>query len=222
MEGQAKQEKGTTMKRTVVLVDDHDIVREGIRTLLEAYSDYEIVGQAGDGIEAIHQVERLEPAIVLMDLSLPRMDGTLAIRDIKRRFPKTRVLALTAHKNEETVRNALKAGADGYLLKTTSASRLVEAMDTVMRGERYLCPEIPVVFVSCASDGAPSLLDNLTNRETQILRLVAEGKGNKGMAEVLCISVKTIEKHKANLTHKLGLASASEILPFVREYGLFG
>ena len=209
------------MKRTVVLVDDHDIVREGIRTLLESYSDYTVVGEAGDGIDAIDQVTRHEPSIVLMDLSLPRMDGAQAIRDIKRRFPATRVLALTAHKNEEAVRRALSAGADGYALKNTSAPRLVAAMDAVLRGERYLCPEIPVSFTRDAQgDDALPLVDTLSTRERQVLRLVAEGHGNKDVAEALFISVKTVEKHKTSLARKLGLDSASNIASFARKFGL--
>lgn len=207
------------MNSTVVLVDDHDIVREGIRTLLEAYSDFRVVGEAGDGIDAVHLVERLEPDIVLMDLSLPRMDGALAMRDIKRRFPRIRILALTAHKSEEAVRSAMHAGADGYALKNTSAPNLIQAMETVLRGERFLDPEIPGVF---ASPGPmASVLDSLSERETQVLRLTCEGKGNKGIAESLCISVKTVEKHKVNLSRKLGLESSSELLAFAHEYGLF-
>lgn len=211
------------MKRTVLLVDDHDIVREGIRTLLETYSSYEVAGEAGDGIDALDKVALLEPSLVLMDLSLPRMDGTQAICDIKRRFPFIRVLALTAHKNEEAVRSALHAGADGYALKNTSAPQLIEAMDTVMRGERYLCPEIPVTFAEepQGKTNCNSLIDTLSSRERQVLRLVAEGHGNKGVAEALFISVKTVEKHKTSLARKLGLDSAAHIATFASRYGLF-
>lgn len=210
------------MNRTVVLVEDHDIVREGIRTLIEAYSTYSVIGEAGDGIEAVRTVERLEPDIVLMDLSLPRMDGSLAIRDIKRRFPGIKILALTAHKQETVVRGALAAGADGFILKSTSAPTLIQAMDTVLRGETYICPEIPITLLGPGlGTDQQSILDTLTERELQVIRLAAEGKGNKAIAEELCISVKTVEKHKANLTRKLKLESASELLPFIREFGLF-
>lgn len=210
------------MNRTVILVEDHDIVREGIRTLLEAYSPFTVVGEAGDGIEAVRAVERLEPDIVLMDLSLPRMDGVLAIRDIKRRFPGTKILALTAHKRADVVRGAMAAGADGFILKNTSAPVLVQAMDTVLSGETYICPEIPITLLGPAlGRDQQSILDTLTERELQVIRLAAEGKGNKTIAEELCISVKTVEKHKANLTRKLELGSASELLPFIREFGLF-
>lgn len=210
------------MKRSVVLVEDHEIVREGIRTLLEAYSTFFVVGEAGDGIEAVRIVERLEPDIVLMDLSLPRMDGTLAIRDIKRRFPGTKILALTAHKREDVVRGALAAGADGFILKNTSAPTLVQAMETVLRGQTYICPEIPITLLGTGTNSEQqSILDQLTERELQVIRLAADGKGNKSIAGELCISVKTVEKHKANLTRKLGLDSASELLGFIREYGLF-
>lgn len=210
------------MKRTVVLVEDHEIVREGIRALIEAYSDFSVIGEAGDGIEAVRIVERLEPHIVLMDLSLPRMDGALAIRDIKRRFPGIKILALTAHKREDVVRGALAAGADGFILKNTSAPVLVQAMQTILRGETYICPEIPITMLGIGTGSGPqSVLDKLTERELQVIRLTAEGRGNKTIAHELCISVKTVEKHKANLTRKLELDSASDLLAFIREYGLF-
>ncbi|MBU1003816.1 MAG: response regulator transcription factor [Proteobacteria bacterium] len=210
------------MKRTVVLVEDHEIVREGIRTLIEAYSEFSVIGEAGDGIEAVRIVERLEPDIVLMDLSLPRMDGSLAIRDIKRRFPGIKILALTAHKREEMVRGALAAGADGFILKNTSAPVLMQAMETILRGETYICPEIPITLLGPGfGNNQQSVLDRLTERELQVIRLTAEGRGNKAIAHELCISVKTVEKHKANLTRKLELDSASDLLSFIREYGLF-
>lgn len=214
------------MRRTVVLVEDQDIVREGLRSLLEAHSDFVVVGEAGDGLEAVRQVERAAPAIVLMDLSMPTMDGAEAIRDIKRRFPRVRVLALTAHKSEARIRGALAAGADGYALKSTTAPELVRAMDTVLAGGRYVSPDIPDALVRQAPDAPdapaqPSVLDRLSEREILVLRLTARGKGNKALAQELCISVKTVEKHKANLVRKLGLRSASELAPFAHEYGLF-
>ncbi len=211
------------MRHTVVLVEDLDIVREGLRILLEAHSEFEVADEAGNGIEALRAVERVEPDIVLMDLSMPKMGGVEAIRDIKRRFPRVKILALTAYKREEHIRGALEAGADGFALKNTSSPQLVEAMLAVLRGERYLSPDIPVqLFDTDRKRGKrASVLDRLTERETQVLRLAADGLGNKALAESLCISVKTVEKHKANLVRKLGLGSATELVPFVREYKLF-
>lgn len=210
------------MKRTAIVVEDQDIVREGLCSLLSIHSEYEVVAQAADGVEAIHMVELHEPDIVLMDLSLPRLDGTHAIKDIKRRFPKIKILALTAYKKEGHIRGALSAGADGYALKNLSADDLVEAMDVVLAGHRYVSPAIPESLVENAeANGGASVIDNLSEREVQVLRLVVEGKGNKGTADELCISVKTVEKHKANLVRKLGLESATDILTFAHEYGLF-
>jgi DNA-binding NarL/FixJ family response regulator len=214
------------MRRTVVLVEDLDIVREGLRSLLEAHSDFEIAGEAGDGLEAVRQVERITPDLVLMDLSMPTMDGAEAIRDIKRRFPRVKILALTAHKSLAHIRGALAAGADGYVLKNTTAPELVRAMETVLSGGRYMSPDIPEALLEqpAASGPAreqPSALDRLSERELLVLRLTARGKGNKALARELCISVKTVEKHKANLVRKLGLRSASELAPFAHEYGLF-
>lgn len=211
------------MHHTVVLAEDLEIVREGLRSLLEAHSDFEIVAEAGDGLEAVRAVERSQPDIVLMDLSMPKMGGIDAIRDIKRRFPGVKVMALTAYKREEHIRGALAAGCDGFLLKTATAPELVHAMTTVLQGSRYVHPDIPESFLQPA--GAPpqgrSLLDALSGREQQVLRLCAEGRGNKAVAEELCISVKTVEKHKANLVRKLGLGSATELMAFVHDYALF-
>lgn len=211
------------MQRTVVLVEDLEIVREGLRSLIEAYSEYQVAAEAGDGLEALRAVERTEPDIVLMDLSMPKMGGVEAIRDIKRRFPQIKILALTAYKREEHIHGAMNAGADGFALKSTSAPQLVEAMDAVLRGERYISPDLPPSFFDtpAGQSQATSVLDQLTERETQILRLACEGSGNKVLAEALCISVKTVEKHKANLVRKLGLGSATELVAFAREYGLF-
>jgi len=213
------------MRRTVVLVEDLDIVRAGLRSLLEAHSDFEIAGEAGDGLEALRLVERVAPDMVLMDLSMPTMGGEEAIRDIKRRFPRVKVLALTAYKSEARIRGALAAGADGYALKNTTTPELVRAMEAVLAGGRYVSPDIPGALLAqepgAGPKGPPSVLDRLSEREVLVLRLAAQGRGNKALARELCISVKTVEKHKANLVRKLGLTSASELAPFAHEYGLF-
>lgn len=207
------------MNRSVVLVEDHAIVRQGVRVLIEAYSAYRVVGEAEDGLSAVRLVERLQPSLVLMDMTLPKMSGEQAIVEIKRRFPKTRILALTAHRRETHIASAFQAGADGYSLKNTDASGLVEAMDAVLEGRKYLHPELPEPSITAGDSG--SVLDKLTSREQQVARLAYEGMNNKAIAGAMCISVKTVEKHKSNLSRKLGLSSAAEIVHFAHVNGLF-
>ncbi|EGY26618.1 response regulator [Desulfovibrio sp. A2] len=212
------------MSKTVVLVEDLDIVREGLKALLGAYPAFTIVGEAPDGIQALKIVEKHTPDIVLMDLTLPLMDGTEAIREIKRRCEHTKVLALTAHKKDSLIYRTLSAGADGYVLKNVSSDILVQAMETVLSGRRYISPEISELliedFLRHGRRESGSLLDLLSDREKQVLKLVAEGHGNKMIADKLCISHKTVEKHKANLKRKLGADSTAELVSFAIEHGL--
>lgn len=212
------------MPITVVIVEDLDIVREGIKALLDANGEFIIVGEASDGIEALRIVEKHAPDIVLMDLTLPAMEGAEAIREIKRRRETTKVLALTAHKKDSLIYRTLSAGADGYLLKNASRDILFQAMQTVLAGRRYISPEISDLliddFLRHGRRDEASMLDLLSDREKQVLKLVAEGHGNKAVAEKLCISHKTVEKHKANLKRKLGTASTAELVTFAIEHGL--
>lgn len=212
------------MSSTVILVEDMAIVREGLKALISTSSEFSIAGEASNGIDALRIVDKLSPDIVLMDLTLPLMDGTEAIREIKRKHPHTRVLALTAHKQDTLIYRTLSAGADGYLLKNASREILFQAMQTVLSGKRFISPEISEVlindFLRHGSRESGSLLDVLSDREKQVLKLVAEGHGNKAVAEALCISHKTVEKHKANLKQKLGVSSTAELVTFAIEHGL--
>ena len=209
----------------IVLADDHTILREGLRALLSADPDFEIIGEAGDGREAVRCVEKLGPDLLLMDLSMPRMSGMDAISEIKKRYPETKIIALTVHKTEEYLLSTLQAGVDGYVLKDATHDELVMAIHNVMAGKRYLSPGISEKVIEGYLDGkedslAASSWQKLSQREREVLKLIAEGYKNKEIAEDLCISLKTVEKHRANLMKKLDLHNAAALTVYAVEKGL--
>lgn len=210
---------------SIVIVEDHRILREGLRSLLAQNPDFNIVGEAENGLEAVRRVRELMPDMVLIDLSMPKMDGLDAIREIKSEFPDIKLLVLTVHKAEEYVFAALKAGANGYLLKDSTYTELKLAIENVLAGRTYLSPGVSEKLVASYLEGkkppqSESSLDALTQRERQILKLIAEGHKNRKIAEYLCISVKTVEKHRSNLMKKLDLHNASELTAYAIENGL--
>jgi DNA-binding NarL/FixJ family response regulator len=212
-------------KYHVVIAEDYTILREGLRALLSSNPDFEIVGEAADGREAIQCVERLKPNLVLMDLSMPRMNGMDAIREIKKRSTSTKVLVLTVHKTEEYILETLKAGADGYVLKDSTQVELMMAIKSVLGGKHFISPGISEKVIEGYLDGRKILKtrtswETLTHREREILKLIAEGYKNKKIADLLCISVKTVEKHRANLMQKLDLHSTSALTTLALEKGL--
>jgi len=212
-------------KVRIVLADDHTILREGLRALLTAEDEIVVVGEAQDGREAVRCVERLEPDLLLMDLSMPRMSGMDAIREIKKRYPDTRIIALTVHKTEEYLLTTLQAGADGYVLKDATHDELVMAIRTVMAGKSYLSPDVSEkviegYLVGKESSRSLSAWETLSQREREVLKLIAEGYKNKEIAEDLCISLKTVEKHRANLMKKLDLHNAAGLTVYAVEKGL--
>ena len=208
----------------VVIVEDHAIVRDGLRSLLSSAKEFDVVGEAEDGHEAIRTIEKLKPDLVLTDLSMPRMDGMDMIRTIKKQSSETKVIALTVHRGEEHVLATLKAGADGYVLKEATFSELMMAIRSVLEGKRYVSPEISKTLIEGYLEGnknkVHSLLDILTRRERQILKLIAEGHRHNEIADLLYISVYTVEKHRANIMAKLNFHSAVELLTFALEKGL--
>jgi DNA-binding NarL/FixJ family response regulator len=212
-------------RHRVVIAEDHTILREGLRALLSAESDLEVVGEADDGRQAIRRVEELGPDLILTDLSMPKMNGVEAIREIKKHAPETKVLALTVHKAEEFILEVLQAGADGYILKDASSEELIMAIKSVLGGKRYLSPSVSQMVIEGYLEGRKSFRssspwDTLTKREREILKLIAEGHKNKEIADYLYISVKTVEKHRANLMKKLGLHSAAALTAYAMERGL--
>jgi two-component system response regulator NreC len=214
-----------SQKVRIVIAEDHTILREGLRSLLSSNANFEIVGEAGDGREAIRYVEKYKPDLILTDLSMPRMNGMEAIREIKRESPETKVLVLTVHRAEEYILATFRAGADGYLLKDSTHSELIMAVKKVLSGTHYISPEISEKVIEGYLEGKKSLKsrtswETLTQREREILKLIAEGYRNKAIAEDLCISVKTVEKHRANLMEKLDLHSIQALTAFAIEKGL--
>jgi DNA-binding NarL/FixJ family response regulator len=212
-------------KYRIVIAEDYTIVREGLRSLLSSYPDFEVVGEAEDGRESIRCVEQLKPDIVLMDLSLPRTDGMTAIQEIKCRSPETKVLVLTVHKTEGYVRRALEAGADGYILKDANYFQLETAVRTVLSGNPYLSPGISDGIIKGYLMGVKSAapetrLSTLTPRELEIFKLVAEGYKSKDIADYLFISVNTVDKHRANIMKKLNLHSISALTTLALKEGL--
>jgi two-component system response regulator NreC len=216
----------TTEKIRVLIADDHTIVRAGVRLLLEAEPDMEIVGEALTGEEAVRLVESLRPTVVLMDIAMPALDGLEATRQIKAGSPDTRVLVLTMHRSDEYFFEVLKAGASGYVLKAADTDELITAIRIVARGETFLVPTMAKKLVQdyvrrfgeVEAAGQPSL----TPREKEILRLVAKGYSNKEIAEQLVLSPSTVHSHRGNLMKKLNLNSQHDLIQYAREQGWIG
>lgn len=204
----------------IFLVDDHAVLREGLRLLIEAQTDMTVVGQAGDGVTAVQQVPTLRPDVVVMDVSLPQMDGGGATERIKQSWPEARVLALTRHQDGAHLRRLLQAGAAGYALKRMAADELIGAIRQVARGETYLDPSLMERMMenyagrATPTGNATLLLRELSEREGQVLRRVAWGESNKEIAANLDISVKTVEYHKARAMEKLHLRSRTEVVRY--------
>ena len=211
-------------KHRILLVEDHTLLREGLRSLLAADPAFEVVGEAGDGLEAIAQARRLQPDLVIMDLSMPKMSGLEALREITRQHPGMKALALTMHNTEEHLRDALRAGAAGYVLKTVSHAELLAAVRSVLAGQRYLSPQVAkqVIdgYLGKAQPGEVTAWDTLTAREREVLKMIAEGYKSREIAEQLCISPSTVEKHRVNLMRKLDLHSVSAVTAYAAKRGL--
>ena len=209
----------------VLIVDDHTLLRAGLRALLAQDPSIEIVGEAADGRDAIRAVGQLSPHLVLMDLTMPGMNGIEAVTEIKRRYPEVRVLVMTLHTSEDFIHASLRAGADGYILKDATHDELRVAIRSVLLGKTYLSMDVSGKVVSGYLGGGKSasgssVFDTLTHREREILKLVAEGRPNKGIAEFLNLSVKTVEKHRSNLMSKLDVHNAAGLTAFAIEKGL--
>ena len=211
-------------KTRVLIADDHTIVRSGVRLLLQAELDIEVVGEALNGDEAIALAESLQPDVILMDIGMPGTNGLDATRQIKARFPEIRILVLTMHRSDEYFFEILKAGASGYILKSAETNDLIRALRTVARDEVFLYPAMAKQLLT---DYLDRLKDEegeghalLTPREKEILRLLADGFSNKEIAERLVVSPSTVHSHRTNLMQKLNLSSRHELIRYARERGL--
>jgi DNA-binding NarL/FixJ family response regulator len=212
-------------KQRILIVEDHTLLRAGLRALLSQDPDIEVVGEADNGRDAIRAIGSLAPNLVLMDLSMGGMNGIEAMMDIKRRNPEIRVLVLTIHKTDEYIHESLRAGADGYILKDATYDELRIAIRSVLNGKTYLSPDISGKVINAylgtsKSVNITSTWDSLTHREREVLKLVAEGHPNKYIADYLCLSIKTVEKHRSNLMKKLDLHNASTLTSYAIEKGL--
>jgi NarL family two-component system response regulator LiaR len=203
----------------ILLVDDHMVVRSGLSTVLAVYDDMELVGEAGDGEEAIRLCERLQPDVVLMDLLMPKMDGVTATRTIKERWPRILVIALTSFKEQEYVEGALKAGASGYLLKNVSAEELVNAIRRAVAGQPSLSPEAAQVLIRKVNEPPPPGQD-MTEREKEILALMVEGLSNTEIAGRLIVSQSTVKFHVSNILSKLGVTGRTEAVALALKHHL--
>lgn len=210
------------MKRiSVILAEDHMIVREGLRALLKAEGDIEVVGEAGNGREAVKLTRALRPDVVVMDIAMPLLNGLEAIRQILRAAPATRVLILSAYSDDAYVEHVVALGAAGYLIKQSAASILPEAIRKVHRGESYFCPSISKRLSHLeGSPASGTKAAELTSREMEVLQLIVEGKANKETAAELHISMKTVEKHRQSLMSKLNIHDTASLTRYAIARGV--
>ena len=207
----------------LLLAEDHALVRAGIRSLLASVSDIEVVGEAGDGREALAILERTHADVVILDITMPGMNGLEAASRIAERWPATRVIILSMHSNEEYVARALRAGAAGYLLKDAGTSELEAAIRAVVEGQSFLSPAVSKRVVAGGNGGGAegsTALETLTPRQREVLQLIAEGHSTKGSAAVLGLSVKTVETHRTQLMQRLGIHDVAGLVRYAMRVGL--
>ncbi len=206
-------------KWPVILADDHVLFRLGLRRILQERDDLEILGEAGDGVELLNLLNTLDPAIIFLDISMPNLRGIEVIPEVRRLCPAAKILVLTMHKEEEYLYQAISAGADGYVVKEDAEKELFSAIESLMQGKVYISPSLAdqsmrnwVHLRRGESDS--HLRESLTNREREIVKLIAEGKSNKEIARLLFISVRTVERHRANMMDKLKLKKTAELVQY--------
>jgi DNA-binding NarL/FixJ family response regulator len=208
----------------ILIIEDHTLLRAGLRALLSQGDEFEVVGEFDNGRDAVRSVGTLAPDLILMDLSMPGMNGIEAITEIKQRNPAVRILVLTIHRGEEYIQESLRAGANGYVLKDASHDELRVAIRSVLNGKTYLSPDVSSSVVSGylgkGTESASTPWSTLTHREREVLKLVAEGHSNRSIAQFLSLSVKTVEKHRSNVMRKLDLHNAAMLTAYAIEKGL--
>ena len=208
----------------VVVADDHTILRQGIKALLDNQAGIEVIGEAKDGREALTLIERLQPDVILMDIAMPGLNGLEATRRIKKKFPKIKVLVLTMYTNEEYVFQILQAGANGYLVKETAFQDLISAITAVYRDEAFMSPSISKKVINRYTQRAQKTNDTtcdvLTTREREVLQLIAEGSSSKKIAEALFISPKTVETHRTHIMDKLNIHNRTDLVKYAIRKGI--
>ena len=212
-------------KKQIFIVEDHRLFREGLKAMLSPNPEYEIAGEAEDGLEAVRLIRKTKPDLVLLDLSMPRVSGFSVLREIKAAMPEVKILVLSIHESDEYVLQAFEAKADGYAVKDSSREELRVAIRSVLDGKKYISPGVAGSVLEGYIDGRKTLkrrsaLDTVTQREKEVLKLLGEGHQNKEIADLLNISVKTVEKHRANIMAKLDLHNAAALTAFAFEHGL--
>jgi DNA-binding NarL/FixJ family response regulator len=209
---------------SILLADDHPIVRKGLRAALEAEHDLVVVGEAASGLDAVSLVEQLRPDVLIVDVMMPGLNGLEVTRQVSQRLPFTRTIVLSTYDNEAYILEALKNGASGYVLKGTSTEELLRAIREVMAGRRYLSPPLSdqaiQAYVEKARAGPLDPYETLTDREREVLHLAAEGWSNVAMATRLSVSPRTIETHRANLMRKLGLRTQTDLIRYALKRGI--
>jgi len=197
---------------TIILADDHAMLREGIKKIIERIEDVQISGEVNDGLELLELLKRSNPNLVILDISMPNLRGLEAIREIKRTYPQVKVLMLTMHKKKEFLRQALRDGADGFLLKEDAGSELIRAVQTVRNGGKYLSPLLSSVLTSLAVEEEKT--EVLTTREREVLKLLVEGKRAKEIAAALYISPHTVRRHRSNIMEKLNIKNLADLVKY--------
>lgn len=213
------------LKTRIVIAEDQNLVRQGLKALLSENDGFEVVGEAENGLEAIRTVAKLKPDLALLDLAMPRMNGISAIKEIKKQQPATKIVAITFHTSDEYIFAAFESGADGYCLKNDTHENLLLALKRVLDGKRYVSPGVSDTmingYIENNRDMNPgSASELLTPREVEVLKLVGEGYTSPEIAEYLCISPKTVDKHRSNIMQKLDLHSAAALTAYALEKGL--
>ena len=211
------------MSIRILIADDHGVLRAGLRALLNAEPDFTVVGEAADGRQAIELAREHQPDILLLDVSMPEPGGIEVTRQVKQECPATRVLILTVHEDESLLQEAIRAGAAGYIIKRAVEAELITAVHAIWRGDMYVHPAMTRALLKGIQPPVPTaekLVEPLTPRELEILQHIAQGYTNQQTADLLQISVRTVESHRANLTGKLGLKSRVELVRYARQQGL--
>jgi DNA-binding NarL/FixJ family response regulator len=215
-----------TAQITILLADDHTIVRQGLAKLLEGEPDFKVVGEAENGREAVNKVEALNPDVVIMDIAMPMLNGIEATRQIKKAAPRTKVIILSMHSHDRYISELFSLGASGYLLKDSTGTDIIKAIHVAASGDTYLSPAISrrviedYVTLKTGKSSEEVLYGKLSNREREVFQMIAEGRSTKEIAHILCVSVSTVKTHRANIMEKLQMDNLSKLIHFAIELGL--